>query len=388
MATGRIPDPNSAPITAKGDLYTYSTVPARLAVGSNGDTLVADSSTTTGLRWQGDYAAGKNKIINGDFRINQRAFSSTTSNEVYTFDRWATADNTTVTYSAQTFTLGAAPVAGYEAINFARIATTTDSSAGEYAIYQQKVEDVRTLAGQTLTVSFWAKASAGTPKVGVELFQIFGTGGSPSAATGAAGQSVTISTSWTRYSATIVNPSISGKTLGTNNNSFTEVNFWITAGSSFNTRSGSVGNQSATIDIWGVQVEAGSTATAFQTATGTLQGELAACQRYHHRFSAEGQATAALINSGLAFSTTVAMFIFNLGTTMRTGPGTMEVSNQGIYRPTNATAYSGGTWSLNQTFDNSVRVIYTHGSAIFVAGESLISSSTTTSNYFAFDAEL
>ena len=64
MATGRLPDPNSSPLTAKGDLYTYSTVPAKLAVGSNGETLVADSSASQGLRWQGSYAGGKNFLIN------------------------------------------------------------------------------------------------------------------------------------------------------------------------------------------------------------------------------------------------------------------------------------------------------------------------------------
>jgi len=265
-------------VDAKGDIVAASgnDTPARLAVGSNGDTLVADSAATTGLRYQANFAAGKNKIINGDFGVNQRGFTSTTTSGTYGFDRWAIADNTTVTYSAQTFTPGTAPVAGYEGTNFARMATTTDSSAGEYAIFQQKIEDVRTYAGQTVTFSFWAKASSGTPKVGVELWQTFGSGGSFS--TGAAGQSVTISTSWTRYSVTIANPSVSGKTIGAG--SFTEANLWCTAGSTFNTRSGSVGNQTATIDFWGVQLEAGSVATAFQTATGTIQGELAACQRY------------------------------------------------------------------------------------------------------------
>lgn len=41
----------SSPLTTKGDLYTFSTVDARLAVGANGTTLVANSSEATGLQW-------------------------------------------------------------------------------------------------------------------------------------------------------------------------------------------------------------------------------------------------------------------------------------------------------------------------------------------------
>jgi len=379
MATGRIPTTANSPLTAKGDLFTFSTSSAKLAVGSNGDTLVADSSATTGLRYQGNYAAGKNKIINGDFNVWQRGTSIAVSASTTGFgaDRWGIAVGTSaaVTLSRQAFTPGTAPVAGYEGNYFLRCNRTTTGSSPSY--FFQRIEDVTTFAGQTVTFSFWAKASSTfTFSTGeIYLEQNFGSGGSGAVTTNLNTSTQTITTSWARYSFTVTVPSISGKTIGTS--SFLAVVFnCATSQSTF------------TLDFWGVQLEAGSTATAFQTATGTIQGELAACQRYYHRFSGEGQATAALINSGLAFSTTVAMFIFNLGTTMRTGPGTMQVSNQGIYRPTNATAYSGGTWSLNQTFDNSVRAIYTHGSAVFVAGESLISSSTTTSNYFAFDAEL
>ena len=41
----------TSPLTTKGDLYTYGTSDTRLGVGANGTTLVADSSTATGLKW-------------------------------------------------------------------------------------------------------------------------------------------------------------------------------------------------------------------------------------------------------------------------------------------------------------------------------------------------
>ena len=309
-------------VDAKGDLIAASAndTPARLAVGNNGDTLVADSSASTGLRWQGNFAAGKNAIINGDFRINQRGFTSTTTDGAFGFDRWflAAADGTT-TYTPQTFTPGAAPVAGYEAINFARIVSTGQTLSSAYSWLRHRIEDVRVFANQTATVSFWAKAATGTPKIAVELAQQFGSGGSSQVAT-YAGQ-VTLSTSWARYSVTIAVPSITGKTIGAG--SSLTLNLMFSAGSDYNSRSGSLGIQSNTFDIWGVQVEAGSVATAFQTATGTLAGELAACQRYYVRFN-DPTNTRGNIGSAIRYSGTNALALVYLPVTMRVAPTAVE----------------------------------------------------------------
>lgn len=271
------------------------------------------------------YSAGKNRILNGDFSINQRNFTSTSTALTYGFDRWKfnAAGSFTPTYSAQTFAAGTAPVSGYEGTNYARLATTANSGTGDYCIFAQLMEDVRTFAGQTVTVSFWAKAASGTPKVGVELAQNFGSGGSLQV--NGTGQAVTISTSWARYSVTVSVPSISGKTIGTS--SYIELNLWTVSGSTYATRSGSVGNQTATIDFWGVQVEKGSTATAFQTATGTIQGELAACQRYYWNITGADKMvgmgtyqTATEMNTGVTFPVT-----------MRTTPTVSAATGTGYY---------------------------------------------------------
>ena len=228
------------------------------------------------------FVAGKNKIINGDFAINQRVFTSNTTTGAYGFDRFKQANvGGTFTVTPQTFTLGTAPVSGYEAKNFCRLVTATQSAAGDYAALEQMVESVRTFAGQTVTFSVWAKASTGTPNIGFSVVQNFGTGGSPSANVITSGGTTAISTTWTRYSFTITVPSISGKTIGSNTDDKLQVDLWTSVGT---TISGlgypAVGIQNVTIDTWGWQLEAGSVATPFTTATGTIAGELALCQRY------------------------------------------------------------------------------------------------------------
>jgi hypothetical protein len=52
----------SSPLTTKGDVYTYSTTDARLAVGANDTVLTADSSTATGLKWAAPAAGGMTLI--------------------------------------------------------------------------------------------------------------------------------------------------------------------------------------------------------------------------------------------------------------------------------------------------------------------------------------
>ena len=283
----------------------------------------ASFSSTLGPRVDAlDAGANTNYIINGAFDINQRGLTSTTSTG-YGFDRWwFSSSGGTVTHSSQAFTLGSAPTAGYEAQNYARVVTSGQSAVSDLAYIAQRIEGVRTLAGQTATISFWAKAASGAPKISAEFNQWFGTGGSSE--TNTPSGSVTLSTSWARYSMTVNIPNISGKTIGTSD--FLNVILWLSAGSTYSTRSSSIGIQNNTFDIWGVQVQAGSVATSFHRSAPTLQGELAACQRYYYRVSATASQNAKQIGFGWNYSTTAGVCNMNLPVSMRTAAISVDYS--------------------------------------------------------------
>jgi len=376
-------------ITAKGDLLagTGNATYDNLAIGNNGDTLLADSSASTGLRWQGNFAAGKNKIINGDFNINQRGFTSTTSTFGYNFDRWTFArTGGSLTLSAETFTPGTAPVAGYESKNFVRCAISGQSAAADRFIYSQAIESVRTFANQTITVSFWAKASSGTPSVAVSVVQTFGSGGSPSGDVQTAGGKIAITTSWARYSVTFAVPSISGKTIGTANDDALNVRLWTSAGTDFNAPTNSLGIQNATIDFWGVQVEAGSVATAFQTATGTLQGELAACQRYYYRQTANNLFAQFAI--GTCYTTVNAFGFVPLGVTMRVKPSSVDYSTLRIYD--GGSGYTVTALALNADLSGNTNgaVEVTVSGTLTAARNAFLQANGNATAYLGFSAEL
>jgi len=313
-------------VDAKGDLIagTAADTVNRLAVGSNGESLVADSSTSTGLRYQADYAAGKNAIINGAFNVWQRGTSVSLTSNTYAYgpDRFValcTFSAGTSSFSQQSFAAGTAPVAGYEGTFFARVTCGTTSSN---LLIDQRIEDVRVFAGQTVTFSFYAKAS-GSMVFTPTFNQVFGSGGSATVNT--AGSNVTLTTSWARYTTTITLPSISGKTIGTN--SYLNASMVYSSGS-LNT---------ATLDVWGWQVEAGSVATAFQTATGNLQTEITACERY---FQKKNTSPIRQYNNTGALSNQYCL----LGNSMRATPTTTITTAPGYNNASNFTV---------QAFDNT-----------------------------------
>ena len=225
-----------------------------------------------------NYFSRKNHIINGNFDVWQRGTSFTEADS-FGADRWAIDCGTsTAVITQQTFTLGQTKVPNNPRY-FSRTVVTSGAGAGSYAMRTQRIEFVKTLSGVTATFSFYAKADA-SKNLSVEFVQHFGTGGSPSADVTAIGVTkIALTTSWTKFTVTVAIPSISGKTLGTDLNDFLGAYFWFDAGSDFDARTDSLGNQSGTFDISQIQFEQGSVATTFEPRT--YGEELALCQRYY-----------------------------------------------------------------------------------------------------------
>jgi hypothetical protein len=318
--------------------------------------------------WNVGYGqAGKNKIINGDFGIWQRGTSFTTSG-TYTADRFLNSSDSTLSVTRQTFTPGTAPVAGYESSFFIRV---DRGAGGTFANIRQKIEDVRTFAGQTFTVSFYAKASV-AQTVYIRPNQVFGSGGSADVIIGF--PTVSVTTSWARYSATFTAPSISGKTIGTGSNLFIEA-FWLSAAA-------------MSVDFWGWQVEAGSVATPFQTASGSIAGELALAQRYYYRaVSPTGNG----IGIGMVDSTTIALIKTYFPVTMRTSPSALDQTGTA----TDYAVRTSGTTitnlsavpAFNNASTNEAVTTFTVASGL-TAGQAALGRAQVSGAYLGWSAEL
>lgn len=215
----------------------------------------------------------KNVIVNGAFDFWQRGTTRITGS-MKAADTWyVTYSNAPTTHSvnAVQFLPGNAPVPGYEgSYYFNRKITTVGSSTDEYL--GTYIEDARTLAGQVVTFSFWAKADSART-ISIAFNQVLDSTNGGSSNQVGNGSSWTLSTTWTRYSATFTLPSLAGKTLG--QYSYLNPYFSYTPASGLE------------INLWGVQLEAGPNATTFSRCGVTKFKEQQLCQRYYVRWASD-----------------------------------------------------------------------------------------------------
>jgi hypothetical protein len=309
MATGRIPTTANSPLTVKGDLFGYSTTQARVPVGNDGETLVADSSTTTGLRYQGSTAAGRNFAINGGFDIWQRGTSTTSTPAAYTCaDRFAT------WISSGTGTIERVTANIPDTFSYG-IKYTSSGAGGRGRLYHAiETLDAQKLAGQTVTLSFYVSGTVGKTFIATLSQSATVDNSFTGSYTSIGSQTVTLTGTSTRYQATYTIPTTAKTILIQLANVSTDLfanteNYTLT----------------------GVQLEVGSIATEFSRAGGTIQGELAACQRYYE----------VVYPSGTAYSG-VAVVTYSGATTGRGHPSYFKVPK----RTTSPTITITGTYEI------------------------------------------
>lgn len=211
--------------------------------------------------------SNRNRFINGSMEVAQRGTSST-ANGYVSLDRWyANQSGGSTTLSQETFTVGEER-SGLQ--NYAKYVVSTSS---DFTSFRQRIENVKSVPPGSVTVSFDAKGTAPTGDLNVWMAQNFGSGGSSDV--DITPQTVTLTSSWQRFSLTFTIPSISGKTVGSS--SYLQVAF------------GQFSDTSTTaweLNITGVQLEVGSKATPFEHRS--LGNELDRCKRYYTKSYPQG----------------------------------------------------------------------------------------------------
>lgn len=267
------------------NLQHASATSPNIVLGSDGSVAVGGGniSPQTGFR---------NRIINGDMRIDQRnaGASVAASNSAYSLDRWRTELSGG---GAFTFQRSTTAPAGFNNSMLLTV-TTADASiaSADYYDFQQFVEGFNvadlgwgTASAQTVTISFWVRSSVTGTFAG-------------SVGNGAANRSYvftyTVNAANTFEYKTVTIPGDTAGTWRTDNGRGISLIFDLGNGSNYQASAGlwvgqyAVGTASsvklistagATFYITGVQLEKGSVATPFEFRS--IGQELALCQRYY-----------------------------------------------------------------------------------------------------------
>ena len=341
----------------------------------------------------------RNRIINGDMRIDQRnAGASVTITNLaaitYTLDRWLADITQASKFSVeQTITGVSAPV------GFTDYLAVTSSSAysvltGDYFYLGQKIEGYNvadlawgTASAATVTLSFWVRSSL-TGTFGGTVRNGAGNRSYPFTYT------ISAANTWEQKSITIAGDT-SGTWLTTNGAGL-QLAFGIGVGTTYSGTAGAwaagnfvsatgatsvVGTNGATFYITGVQLEKGSTATSFDYRP--IGTELQLCQRYYWRNTAGASYTT--YGSGLIPTTTTANIVVNFPVPMRSAP-TFTQSTTAVYDGTTSSAVTG--FGTNYISTQTANVALTGLSGMVVGRGAYWSANNNPASYIDASSEL
>ena len=275
--------------------------------------LASDGSATANLSSVngGPIAGTRNRIINGDMRIDQRNAGASVSGTsgVFSVDRWKVQNNSgSARFNIQQNAGSVTPPTGFK--NYLGVTST-----GAYSIVAGDVISVvHVIEGNNISDLGWGASGASAVMLSFWVrSSLTGTFGGSVKASGATSYPFTFAISaagtW-EYKTVAVNGPTSG-TFATDNSAGIEIYWSMGTGSTFNGTAGAwaaadyrsvtgatsvVGTNGATFYITGVQLEPGSTATPFERRS--FGQELALCQRYYAKTYSQGTVPGTATDTG------------------------------------------------------------------------------------------